>query len=361
MHSLLTEKSLHKACDFKERERERERELGWVGREIWFCLIIYYFIAALREMHNMLYSMFEQQCCWNGCFILNAILFSIQISFAVVVAMVLTCVLEWSMQPSVTETKNQQHFLCGLVWHQILNAFLQLISSCLYGRKTIQYGFWLSHSFQRAIATCTLASVASIWSYTNCPATRVGEFAAIVAITLPDATATTAKRDSIETNPKISPTEKRVKVGHVYMRTTKNVCFLYVSCVFYFQFYFGVFVSFLFVLQLAIVICMLGAAGSIESYTSCPASEAEGYVWAVSTTRQGATVTIARRATIGTATNTSQIAGLAKVYAPCLCHSSPPLCKTVKTQRAQFTAHWSQSKPIIRPSGAYPAPFVSLL
>ena len=41
------------------------------------------------------------------------------------------------------------------------------------------------------------------------------EFAAIVAITLPDETATTAKKDSIGTNPKISPTEKRVKVGQV--------------------------------------------------------------------------------------------------------------------------------------------------
>lgn len=117
---------------------------------------------------------------------------------------------------------------------------------------------------------------------------------------------------------------------------------MYASCIlfsFIFQFHFGVFVSFLFVLQLAIVICMLGAAGSIESYTSCPASAAEGYVWAVSTTRQAATVTIARRASIGTATNTSQIAGLAKVYAPCLCHWSPsPLFKTKKIERKKETS-----------------------
>ena len=82
--------------------------------------------------------------------------------------------------------------------------------------------FFPPPSFQRAIATCTLASVASIWSFSNCPATRAAGCAAIVAITQPGETATTAKKASIGTDPKISPTEKRVKVGR---RTTgMTVC-----------------------------------------------------------------------------------------------------------------------------------------
>lgn len=66
---------------------------------------------------------------------------------------------------------------------------------------------------QRVIATCMPTSVSSIWICTNSRATRAGVCAHNAGIIRQGEVAITAKRDTIATKAKISPTEKCVKVG----------------------------------------------------------------------------------------------------------------------------------------------------